>query len=303
MGDPGVRAGGGGDPGRWRPCRLSPTRPRSSSARRSGWRSTPTTSGTRCASRGRSSRSSAPSTSGYAAAILEREGQISTYMGEGVAIPHGTDQARAFVRRTTLGFLQFPDGVDWDGETVYLCIPHRRERRRARRRAVGARRDPGRGGQRRGAARRDRRRRRPGAAEPAGTSRARRASMKVARFYAPGDIRIEDAPEPIAGPGRGQDPGPQLLDVRHGRQDLSAPATRTSTRRGSWATRSPARSSRSATTSGRRGRQGVGDRRPRPGHRRGPVRHVPRLPARLDDRSAPTRRRSATSTRAASPST
>ncbi len=60
---------------------------------------------------------------GYAAAILEREGQISTYMGEGVAIPHGTDAARALVRRTALGFLQYPDGVDWDGETVYLCIP------------------------------------------------------------------------------------------------------------------------------------------------------------------------------------
>ena len=60
---------------------------------------------------------------GYAAAILERERQISTYMGEGVAIPHGTDQARALVLRTALGFLQFPDGVDWDGETVYLCIP------------------------------------------------------------------------------------------------------------------------------------------------------------------------------------
>jgi mannitol/fructose-specific phosphotransferase system IIA component len=60
---------------------------------------------------------------GYAAAILEREGQISTYMGEGVSIPHGTDQARSLVRRTTLGFLQYPDGVDWDGETVYLCIP------------------------------------------------------------------------------------------------------------------------------------------------------------------------------------
>jgi PTS system mannitol-specific IIA component/phosphocarrier protein FPr len=60
---------------------------------------------------------------GYAAAILEREGQISTYMGEGVAIPHGTDAARALVRRTALGFLQYPDGVEWDGETVYLCIP------------------------------------------------------------------------------------------------------------------------------------------------------------------------------------
>lgn len=60
---------------------------------------------------------------GYAAAILERERQISTYMGEGVSIPHGTDAARALVRRTALGFLQYPDGVDWDGETVFLCIP------------------------------------------------------------------------------------------------------------------------------------------------------------------------------------
>jgi PTS system mannitol-specific IIA component/phosphocarrier protein FPr len=60
---------------------------------------------------------------GYAAAIIEREGQISTYMGEGVSIPHGTDAARSLVRRTALGFLQYPDGVDWDGEIVYLCIP------------------------------------------------------------------------------------------------------------------------------------------------------------------------------------
>jgi mannitol/fructose-specific phosphotransferase system IIA component len=60
---------------------------------------------------------------GYAEAILERERSISTYMGEGVSIPHGTDQARSLVRRTALGFIQYPDGVDWDGETVYLCIP------------------------------------------------------------------------------------------------------------------------------------------------------------------------------------
>ena len=60
---------------------------------------------------------------GYAQAILDREEQISTYMGEGVAIPHGTDASRALVRRTALGFLQFPEGVDWDGETAYVCIP------------------------------------------------------------------------------------------------------------------------------------------------------------------------------------
>ena len=44
--------------------------------------------------------------------------------------------------------------------------------------------------------------------------------MKVVRFHAPGDVRIEDAPEPDAGPGRGEDPRPQLLHLRHRREDL-----------------------------------------------------------------------------------
>jgi mannitol/fructose-specific phosphotransferase system IIA component len=59
----------------------------------------------------------------YADAILERERSISTYMGEGVAIPHGTDASRAHVRRTALGVLRFPDGVDWGEATVTICIP------------------------------------------------------------------------------------------------------------------------------------------------------------------------------------
>jgi mannitol/fructose-specific phosphotransferase system IIA component len=59
----------------------------------------------------------------YAAAMLERELSISTYMGEGVAIPHGTDASRRHVLRTTVAVLQFPDGVDWGGAgTVYVCI-------------------------------------------------------------------------------------------------------------------------------------------------------------------------------------
>jgi PTS system mannitol-specific IIA component len=61
---------------------------------------------------------------GYVDAMLERERLVSTFMGEGVAIPHGTNEARALVRRTALGFLQFPDGVDWgDGNVVTVCIP------------------------------------------------------------------------------------------------------------------------------------------------------------------------------------
>jgi PTS system mannitol-specific IIA component/phosphocarrier protein FPr len=59
---------------------------------------------------------------GYAETMLERERSVSTYIGEGVAIPHGTDASRALVRRTTLGVLQFPAGIDWDGNPVTLCV-------------------------------------------------------------------------------------------------------------------------------------------------------------------------------------
>ena len=58
----------------------------------------------------------------YAAAILEREDSVSTYLGEGVAIPHGTDASRAYINRAALAVLQFPDGVDWNGKPVRLCV-------------------------------------------------------------------------------------------------------------------------------------------------------------------------------------
>jgi mannitol/fructose-specific phosphotransferase system IIA component len=59
---------------------------------------------------------------GYPETMLERERSVSTYIGEGVSIPHGTDASRALVRRTTLGVLQFPAGVDWDGQRVTICV-------------------------------------------------------------------------------------------------------------------------------------------------------------------------------------
>lgn len=58
----------------------------------------------------------------YADAMLERERSVSTFIGEGVAIPHGTDAARALVLRTTLAVLQFPAGIDWDGDEVRVCV-------------------------------------------------------------------------------------------------------------------------------------------------------------------------------------
>ncbi|MFE3329303.1 PTS sugar transporter subunit IIA [Streptomyces sp. NPDC059176] len=59
---------------------------------------------------------------GYTRTMLERERSVSTYVGEGVAIPHGTEGSRELVRRTTLAVLQFPVGVNWDGETVTTCV-------------------------------------------------------------------------------------------------------------------------------------------------------------------------------------
>jgi mannitol/fructose-specific phosphotransferase system IIA component len=58
----------------------------------------------------------------YADAILEREQSVSTYMGEGFAIPHGTDASRDHINRAALAFLQFPDGVDWNGKECFVCI-------------------------------------------------------------------------------------------------------------------------------------------------------------------------------------
>ncbi|WP_150240680.1 PTS sugar transporter subunit IIA [Nocardiopsis quinghaiensis] len=59
---------------------------------------------------------------GYVSAMHEREASVPTFVGEGVAIPHGTDASRALVRKTALAVVQFPHGVDWGGSTVHVAI-------------------------------------------------------------------------------------------------------------------------------------------------------------------------------------
>ncbi|TDB98699.1 PTS sugar transporter subunit IIA [Nonomuraea longispora] len=58
----------------------------------------------------------------YIEAMLERERSISTYVGEGVAIPHGTNASKGDVQRDAICVVRFPGGVDWDGEQVTLCV-------------------------------------------------------------------------------------------------------------------------------------------------------------------------------------
>lgn len=58
----------------------------------------------------------------YREAMLDREWAMSTFLGEGVAIPHGLDVSRVLVRRDALAVLRFPDGVWWDGGRVTVCV-------------------------------------------------------------------------------------------------------------------------------------------------------------------------------------
>ncbi|MDC9622405.1 fused PTS fructose transporter subunit IIA/HPr protein [Xenorhabdus sp. XENO-7] len=59
----------------------------------------------------------------YIEGMLEREIQSSTYLGNGIAIPHGTTATRDQVLHTGVQVLQFPNGVAWgNNQTVHIVI-------------------------------------------------------------------------------------------------------------------------------------------------------------------------------------
>lgn len=59
----------------------------------------------------------------YIEKMLEREELTSTFMGNFVAIPHGTDDAKKEIKETGITIIQVPDGVDFgDGNIVKLIF-------------------------------------------------------------------------------------------------------------------------------------------------------------------------------------
>ena len=58
----------------------------------------------------------------YVDAMLERENSVSTFVGEGVAIPHGTLAGKDAVKDDAIVVLRFPEGVDWDGNPVSVAV-------------------------------------------------------------------------------------------------------------------------------------------------------------------------------------
>ncbi|MDK1233981.1 fused PTS fructose transporter subunit IIA/HPr protein [Cronobacter turicensis] len=60
---------------------------------------------------------------GYVDGMLAREKQTSTFLGNGIAIPHGTTDTRDQVLKTGVQVFQFPQGVAWgDDQVAYVAI-------------------------------------------------------------------------------------------------------------------------------------------------------------------------------------
>ncbi len=59
----------------------------------------------------------------YVDGMLERESTMSTYLGNGVSIPHGMHESRDYILKSGISVVQFPNGVLWeDDEKAYLVI-------------------------------------------------------------------------------------------------------------------------------------------------------------------------------------
>ena len=59
----------------------------------------------------------------YVRGMLEKEDQYSTWITDGVALPHGTNEVKSEVLRNSVVVVQIPNGVDWGGgKTVHVAI-------------------------------------------------------------------------------------------------------------------------------------------------------------------------------------
>ena len=61
-------------------------------------------------------------TQAYVDSMFERENSVSTYMGNFLAIPHGTNDAKESILRSSLSFVRYADAIDWDGQPVRFAV-------------------------------------------------------------------------------------------------------------------------------------------------------------------------------------
>ncbi len=58
----------------------------------------------------------------YVEAMHERETSVSTYMGNLLAIPHGTNEAKSAIKHTGMSFVRYSEGLEWKGKEVRFVV-------------------------------------------------------------------------------------------------------------------------------------------------------------------------------------
>ena len=58
----------------------------------------------------------------YIEGMFEREAVTPTYIGLGIAVPHGTQASREHIRHSGIAVVQYPEGIDFGGEKAYLLV-------------------------------------------------------------------------------------------------------------------------------------------------------------------------------------
>jgi PTS system mannitol-specific IIA component len=58
----------------------------------------------------------------YVDAMFEREKSVSTYMGNFLAIPHGTNEAKDTINASAISVVRYDQPIDWDGNPVRFAV-------------------------------------------------------------------------------------------------------------------------------------------------------------------------------------
>jgi mannitol PTS system EIIA component len=58
----------------------------------------------------------------YVDAMFEREKSVSTYMGNFLAIPHGTNEAKDAISRSAISVVRYDQPIDWNGNDVRFAV-------------------------------------------------------------------------------------------------------------------------------------------------------------------------------------
>ena len=58
----------------------------------------------------------------YVDAMFEREKSVSTYMGNYLAIPHGTNEAKDTIGRSAISVVRYDAPIDWNGNEVRFAV-------------------------------------------------------------------------------------------------------------------------------------------------------------------------------------